>query len=102
MIVKIVGVKKLDYMTKAGEQRVGFNIMALKEFTQYEHEKAECQGHDVVREFTTTDYGLVPGDVVYFDYEPGFENRAILVGVRFASPTDNPFDKNDSGKKEGK
>lgn len=102
MIAKIVGVKKSDYKTKTGEQRVGFNIMALKEFTQYEHENAECQGHDVVREFTTTDYGLAPGDVVHFDYEPGFEGRATLVGVRSASPTENPFDKNDSVKKEGK
>lgn len=102
MYVKIVGVKKTEYKGKDGKNKIGFNILGIKNFTDYEMENAECQGHDVVREFTTTDYGLMPGDVVDFIFEPGYENRATLVGVRSVSPTDNPFEKDNVSKKEGK
>ncbi|MCH5261656.1 MAG: hypothetical protein J1F42_01965 [Lachnospiraceae bacterium] len=100
MIVQIVGVKKSEYKGNNGEQKVGYNIMGLKDFTSYEQGNAECQGHDVVREFTRQDFGVQPGDVVDFEYEPGFENRATLVGVRKLSVTDNPHEKD--SKKEGK
>lgn len=87
MIVKIVGVRKHE-----SKGRNVFNIAALKEYAQYEKENAECKGVDVISEFTYTDYGLAVGDVVEFLYEPGFQQRAKLTGVRSVSPTDNPFE----------
>lgn len=91
MFVKILGVKKTEYKGRDGKEKIGFNYMGVKEFTDYEMENAECEGYDVVREFSSKDYAVMPGDVVEFLYEPGYENRATLVGIRSVSPKDNPF-----------
>lgn len=98
MFVKILGVKKSEYKGKDRQNKVGYTYIGMKEFTQYETENNEVEGHDVVREFSNTDYGLHVGDVVDFLFEPGFENRATLVGVRSVSPTDNPFINKEDGK----
>lgn len=100
MQVKIVGVKKSSYKGKDGKDKVGFNYLGTKQFTSYEMENNECEGEDVVREFSNTDFKLHPGDVVDFEYEPGFEQRATLVGVRPISLNGNPFD--GDGKKTSK
>ena len=102
MVVKILGVKKSEYKGKDGSNKIGFNYMALKQFTSYELENSQCEGNDVVREFSNTDFNLHPGDLVDFEYEPGFEGRATLVGVRPLSPNDNPFDDGKDVKKESK
>ena len=93
MFVKILGVKKITYKGKDNQERTGFNLMGVKEFTDYEKENAECKGYDVIREFSSKDYAVEPGDVVEFLYEPGYEGRATLVGVRSVSMKDNPFEK---------
>ena len=93
MLVKILGVKKRTYMGNDKRERTGFNYMGVKEFTDFEIENSECKGYDVVREFSSKDYAVEPGDVVEFLYEPGYEGRATLVGVRSVSMKDNPFEK---------
>lgn len=63
----------------------------MKEFTRYEQENAECEGQDVVREWSGTDFGIHPGDVVDFIYEPGYQDKATLVDVQIVSVSGNPF-----------
>ena len=100
MKVKIVGVKKSEYKGKDGSPKVGFNYLGTKQFTDYELENNECEGNDVIREFSSKDFGLHPGDVVEFMYEPGFEGRATLVDVKMIKIADAPF--NDGDKKGAK
>lgn len=107
MIVQIVGVKKSNYKGRDGKDKTGFNYYGTKAFTQYEQENAECEGVDVVREFSSTDYNIHPGDVVNFEYEPGYEGKATLMNVTMISMSDKPpFDNApnsaDTGKKGGK
>lgn len=102
MVVKIVGVKRSEYKGKDGSNRVGFNYMAIKDFTQYERENTEVEGHDVIREFSNTDFNLHPGDEVEFMYEPGFENRATLVDVKPIKLAGNPFNGGEKDKPAGK
>ncbi len=90
MRVTILGVKRSEYK-KDNQKKVGFNYCGIKEFTRYEQENAECEGHDVVREWSNTDFGIHPGDVVDFIYEPGFQDKATLVDVQIVSIADNPF-----------
>lgn len=77
MRVTIVGVKKSE-----SKGRDAFNYFGLKDFTDYEIKNSECVGQMVVAEFSYTDFNLKPGDVVEFDYEPGYQGRATLTGVR--------------------
>lgn len=78
MRVTISGVKKSK--TKNGKDC--FQYYGTKEFTAYEQENTECTGFAVVSEFSYENFNLSPGDVVEFEYEPGFEGRATLTGVR--------------------
>ena len=98
MRVEILGVKKVTL--KNG--KVGINYMGTKEFTDYDQQNGECQGVDVVREFSYMDYNLCPGDIVNFDYEPGFEGRATLRDVtmiEMAKARNNvPFEEKDKKK----
>lgn len=89
MRVTIVGVRKSE-----SKGRAAFNYFGLKDFTDYDIQNSECNGQSVVAEFSYTDFNLKPGDVVEFDYEPGFQGRATLVGVRPVSLVAdiNPFD----------
>lgn len=98
MVVQILGVKRSEYKGKDGGNRIGFNYMGTKDFTRYEKENTQVEGFDVVREFSSTDYNLHPGDVVDFMYEPGFEGRATLVDVRMLKIADSPFDGEDKDK----
>ena len=91
MKVTIVGVKKSDYKGKDGIPKVGFNYLGIKDFTAYELENNQCEGNDVIREFSNRDFNLHPGDVVEFMYEPGFEGRATLVDVKMLKIADAPF-----------
>lgn len=81
MRVVIVGVRKSE-----SKGKVAFNYSGLKDFTAYERENSECQGQDVISEFSYTDYHLQPGDYVDFEYEPGFGGRASLVSVHMITP----------------
>ena len=78
----IVGVKKSK--TKNGKEC--FNYYATKEFTEYDQKSAECIGYDVVSAFSYRDYGVCPGDLVDFRYEPGFEGRATLTDIAMVTP----------------
>lgn len=91
MRVTIIGVKKTDYKGKDGQLKTGFNICGTKEFTRYELENADCEGQDVVREWTNIDFNVHPGDEVEFIYEPGFQDKATLVDIKVLSFGDNPF-----------
>ena len=90
MQVQIVGVKKTEYAGKDGKPKVGFNYCGLKDYTRYEQENADCEGQDVVREFSNTDFGIHPGDTVEFVYEPGYQDKATLVDVRVLAIADKP------------
>lgn len=101
MRVTIIGVKKSDYKGKDGKMKAGFNICGTKEFTRYELENADCEGKDVVREWTNIDFNVHPGDEVEFIYEPGFQDKATLVDIKVLSFRDNPFpDKKDEEQKK--
>lgn len=91
MRVTIIGVKKSDYKGKDGQLKKGFNICGTKEFTRYELENAECEGKDVVREWTNIDFNVHSGDEVEFIYEPGFQEKATLVDIKVLSFGNNPF-----------
>lgn len=91
MRVTIIGVKKSEYKGKDGQKKNGFNICGLKDYTRYELENAECEGQDVVREWTNTDFNVHPGDVVDLVYEPGFQDKATLVDIIPIKYADNPF-----------
>ncbi len=90
MQVTIVGIKKTEYTGKDGKPKVGFNYCGLKDFTRYEQENADCEGHDVIREFSSTDFGIHPGDKVEFVYEPGYQDKATLVDVKVLAIADKP------------
>lgn len=87
----IVGIKKGT--TKNGKQC--FNYYGLKDFSDYDLENSECQGHDVVSAFSYKDYGVMTGDEVDLRYEPGFEGRATLDDIVVLKPAGKiPFDEN--------
>lgn len=100
MDVVIVGVKKSEYKSKDGVQKTGFNICGLKDFTRYEMENSQCVGQDVIREFTSMDFDLHPGDKVEFVYEPGYQDKATLVDVKILELADNPYAGKEKDKKE--
>lgn len=77
MKVTIVGVRKFESKGKPA-----FNYFGLKDFTDYDIQNSDCEGQSVVSEFSYTDFNLHAGDIVEFDYEPGYQGRASLVGVR--------------------
>lgn len=81
MKVTIVGTRRREYKGKDGRDRVGFDYYGLKDFTNYDIENAECEGNCVVHEFSSRDYGVHVGDLVSFEYEPGFDGRATLCDV---------------------
>lgn len=102
MQVTIVGIRKGETKNK----KPCYNYYGLRAFSDYDMENSECEGHQVVVEFSYKDYGLSVGDVVDFQYEPGFEGRATLsnvVMIKMAGGT--PFDGDkakDTAKKETK
>lgn len=77
MKVEIVGVRKGQ--TKTG--RDCFNYYGLKQFSDYDQENAQCEGVEVVKEFSYKDYGVKVGDEVEFQYEPGFKGAATLSNI---------------------
>lgn len=91
MRVILVGVKKSEYRGKDQTQKVGFSYCGLKEFTRYEMENAQCEGQDVIREWSNIDFNVHPGDEVEFIYEPGFQDKATLVDIKVIKFADNPF-----------
>lgn len=92
MRVTLVGVKKSEYKAKSGEMRTSYNYCGLKDFTRYEQENADCEGQDIVREWSGVDFNVHPGDVVEFIYEPGFQDKATLVDIQpIALKGSSPF-----------
>lgn len=96
MQVVIVGVKKTEYKGKDGQNKVGFNYCGMKDYTRYEQENADCEGQDVIKEFSNIDFSIHPGDTVEFVYEPGFQDKATLVDVKVLAIADKPPFKNDA------
>lgn len=89
MQVKIVGIKKGETKNK----KPCFNYYGLRDFSDYDMENSVCLGHQLVSEFSYKNYGLSIGDVVDFQYEPGYEGKATLsnvVMIKMAGGT--PFD----------
>ena len=82
MQVKIVGVKKSEYKGKDGRNKIGYNYSGVKGYTPYEQENADCEGQDVIKEFSSMDFNIHPGDVVDYIYEPGYKDMATMVDVR--------------------
>lgn len=97
MKVVIVGVKK-----SKSKDRDAFTYAGLKEYTPYELENADCEGQDVISEFSYTDFNLRVGDVVEFLYEPGYQGRATLTDVRMIEKSKNPVEDGKDAKKETK
>lgn len=92
MRVTIVGVKKSEYKAKDGVMKNSFNYCGLKDFTRYEQENADCEGQDIVREWSGVDFNVHPGDVVEFIYEPGYQDKATLVDIQpVALASSNPY-----------
>lgn len=77
MKVEIVGVMKGQ--TKTGREFL--NYYGLKEFSDYDKENSQCEGLEVVKEFSYKDYGVKVGDEVEFQYEPGFNGKATLSNI---------------------
>lgn len=102
MQVEIVGIRKGETKNK----KPCYNYYGLRAFSDYDMENSECVGRQVVVEFSYKDYCLSIGDIVDFQYEPGFEGKATLsnvIMIQMASGT--PFDKDTSkepAKKENK
>lgn len=89
MQVTIVGIRKGE--TK--NEKAFYNYYGLKNFSDYDMESSECLGQQPVSEFSYKDYGLSVGDVVDFQYEPGFEGKARLSNVVMIQMADGtPFD----------
>lgn len=95
MRVTVIGVKASQYKGKDGSLKSGYNICGLKDFTRYELENADCEGQDVIREFTNVNFNIHPGDTVEFIYEPGFQDKATLVDVQLIAAAGNPFEGKD-------
>lgn len=91
MRVTVIGVKRSEYKGKDQQMKTGFNYCGLKEFTRYEMENAQCEGQDVIREWSNIDFNIHPGDEVEFIYEPGFQDKATLVDIKVIKIGDNPF-----------
>ena len=52
-------------------------------FSDYETESNDCTGFKVVEVFTYQDFGPISvGDLCEFLYEPGYQGRATLSGVK--------------------
>lgn len=77
MKVEIVGIKKGQTKNKVD----CFNYYGLKNFSDYDQENSQCEGREVVKEFSYKDYGIKVGDEVDFLYEPGFDGKATLTNV---------------------
>lgn len=90
MQVTIVGVKRTEYTGKDGKPKVGFNYCGIKDYTRYEQENADCEGADVIKEFSNIDFDVRPGDTVEFIYEPGYQDKATLVDIRVLSIAEQP------------
>lgn len=96
MKATVVGIKKSK--TKTGKDC--YRINALKSYSDYEQGNAECEGMDVVNEFTYKDWGVHVGDEVDILYEPGFEGKATLSEIIILKPAGGvPFDKKEEPKK---
>lgn len=94
MKVTIIGIRKAK--TKNGRDFCQYYFQ--KPFTDYEMENSDCLGFLVGSEFSYRDYGLKPGDVCDFQYEPGYEGKATLTDVVVLKPTENAKDAKENGK----
>lgn len=77
MQVRIVGIKSGE--TK--NRKPCFNYYGLRNFSDYDLENSTCFGQQPVEAFSYKDYGVSVGDLVDFQYEPGFEGRATLSNI---------------------
>lgn len=102
MRVEIVGIR--HGKTKTGKE--SYNYFGLREFSDYDQENSECSGKQPVDAFSYKDYGVAVGDVVDFQYEPGYEGKAQLSNIVMVQMGGgNPFGSDtakETAKKEGK
>lgn len=91
MRVTILGVKRREFKGSDGKMKTAVDVCGVKDYTRYEQETSDCEGQDVVKEYSSIDYDLHPGDVAEFYYEPGFKDKATLVDIQVISHADNPF-----------
>lgn len=57
-------------------------IFFVEPYREYDLDNSDaCYGVSAGSVYSSTRYDLQPGDLVRFDYEPGYEGRAMLVDV---------------------
>lgn len=102
MKVEIVGIRQ----GKSKNGKDCYSYFGLRDFSDYDQENSECSGRMPVDAFSYKDYGIAVGDVVDFQYEPGFEGKAQLSNiVMIEMGSGNPFGTEaakETGKKENK
>lgn len=98
MRVEIVGIR--HGKTKTGKE--SYNYFGLREFSDYDQENSECSGKQPVDAFSYKDYGVAVGDVVDFQYEPGFEGKAQLSNIVMVQPGGGTPFGSDTAKESGK
>ena len=79
--MKVIGIKATKMTTGKNEGKTGYTYTFTKEFSDYDKENSVCQGEDVTREFSYTDFGVSVGDDVNPIYEKGFQDKAVLVNL---------------------
>lgn len=98
MKVTIIGVNA----GQTKNQRNYYRYYFSKPFADYDIENSECRGEMTGSEFSYKHYNVEPGDECDFQYEPGFEGKAVLSDIIVLKPAGGvPFDK-DKGKENSK
>lgn len=91
MRVQLVGIREGE--TKNGKPC--YNYYGLKDFSDYDKENSKCEGMEPVSAFSYKDYGVMVGDIVDFQYEPGYEGKAVLSNIvmieMHSGSNSNPF-----------
>lgn len=80
----VVGIQKTVQTSGKNEGKVYYNYFFTEPFSNYEIENSECLGLKVTKEFSMTDFGVKPGDVVTPYYERMIFNgseRAVLTDL---------------------
>ena len=85
MSVVIVGIKRT--LSSKNKEVMYHNYYYEEPFSDYDKEHAEhLEGRSCGVEFSTKDIGCKVGDEVEFQYQKGFQDKAVLSGCRIIKP----------------